>query len=667
MRVVEVLLPNHLPHGFDYLAPEGMQLKPGDYVLAPFGRRHLPGVVWAESSRNTDPTKLKALLEHYGHLPAMQPELREFLQWVARYTLSPLGGVLKMSLPVADALKPPSGREKKTSPTDTAGASPFPLSPIQQAAVEQLHGRLHTGFSVTLLDGVTGSGKTEVYFELMELLDRHVSRSSESCSPQILILLPEISLSVQWLERFMRRFGSAAHVWHSGLTAAQRKHAWRAIAHGKANVVVGARSALFLPFRNLQLIVADEEHDPSYKQEEGVIYHARDMAVARARLENIPIVLASATPSVETLWNVQQGKYRRIVLPERHGGADFAAPEVIDMRSAALERGAFISGQLRQALAENLQIGDQSMLFLNRRGYAPLLLCRACGYRFQCPQCSSWMVLHRSNPRLQCHHCGAQEPLPRECPGCRKEDDFHACGPGVERLAEEVTAFLPQARLSVIASDALDKPEDLQIRIQDMMAGRTDILIGTQMIAKGHHFKNLTLVGVVDADMSLGGGDLRASERTYQLLHQLSGRAGRDVTKPGRVLIQSFLPEHPVIKALLSHDRDHFMQQELNMRQACHMPPFSRLAAVILEDVKEEALIRHAHALVLAAPRIEGMEILGPAPAPLYRLRGKYRYRILVKAERNLNLQNIMQSWVVEMKHPYDMRIKIDIDPQGFL
>ncbi len=659
MKIVEITLPNALPRGFDYRVPEEMQLQPGDYVLAPFGGKEMRGIVWGAGKGGVDAAKIKPLIEHYSHLPPMREEMRQFIDWVAWYTLSPVGGVIKMSLPVAEALKAPGKRERAPKIELPSALPEVKLSPVQMEAAERLKAGNGAGFSVTLLDGVTGSGKTEVYFDALA--------DAMKEGGQVLVMLPEIALSVQWLERFAKRFGCKPHVWHSGLPAGQRKHTWRAIVQGEAKVVVGARSALFLPFRDLRAIVADEEHDASYKQEDGVIYHARDMAVARASMEKIPVILVSATPSVETLWNAAKGKYHHVELRERHAGATFAEAKAIDMRKVQLDKGAFISAPLREALAENLGRGQQSMLFLNRRGYAPLLLCRACGYRFQCPHCTAWLVLHRSNPRLQCHHCGAITPIPHHCPECAKEGTFHPCGPGVERVAEEVKAFLPEAELSVLTSDAIESFDALQERIAAMEEGKTDIMIGTQIVAKGHHFANLTLVGIVDADLGLTGGDLRSSERTYQLLHQLSGRAGREKSAPGVVMIQTFLPTHPVMQALLSGDRDAFMEQELEARKLSHMPPFTRLVAIIIEGEHEEQAMAHARDMVLSAPRITGLEVLGPAPAPLSLLRGRHRYRILVKAERSLHIQKLLGEWMAGMKHPSSLRIKIDIDPYSFM
>ncbi len=661
-NTVEVLPANKLPHGFDYAVPADWALAPGDYVRIPFGARELVGVVWGDGDASRVKKALKPVSAHYSHIPPMSASLREFVGFVARYTYSDIGAVLKMCIPIPDAVEVPNARERAPVPHTVEPAKMAALSGDQAEAAERLAATLKTGFSVTVLDGITGSGKTEVYFDAIEKAIAHEAG-------QVLVLLPEISLSVQWLERFASRFGYAPHVWHSGLTPAARKHAWRAIVQGQAKVVVGARSALFLPFRHLRLIVVDEEHDGSYKQEEGVLYHARDMAVARARYAQIPVALVSATPSLETYYNTLNGKYRAVHLHARHFGAQLPDISMIDMRSAHTERGAFISQPLREALAETLGRGQQSMLFLNRRGYAPLTLCRHCGHRFQCPKCTAWLVMHKrkniDGTYLACHHCDYRLPMPKACPSCATEDQFAACGPGVERVAEELATFLPTARHITLASDAADSFAVLQERIQAMQLGEVDILIGTQMIAKGYHFGNLALVGVVDADLGLEGGDLRAGERTYQLLHQLSGRAGREQVA-GRVLMQSYAPTHPIFTALVKGDRDAFLQLELDARKRGRLPPFSRLVALIIEGEREEQVSQYARQLARSAPPAD-LDILGPAPAPLYRLRGRFRQRLLMRAPRETGVQGYVHAWLAACKPPSSVRVKIDIDPQGFM
>jgi len=505
---------------------------------------------------------------------------------------------------------------------------------------------------------VTGSGKTEVYFEAMAECLRQ--------QRQALVLLPEIALSSQWLERFARRFGVAPAVWHSDLSPRIRRITWRAVVGGDAPVVVGARSALFLPFPDLGLVVVDEEHETAFKQEDGVVYHARDMAVVRARLCGATAVLVSATPSLETVANVEAGRYRRLHLPVRHGGAVMPLVAAIDLRAAPPERGHFLAPPLIAAVHGTLARGEQAMLFLNRRGYAPLTLCRRCGHRLQCPNCTAWLVEHRARQVLQCHHCGHTVPIPEECPACRAERSMTPVGPGVERITEEASALFPDARRLVMASDTMPGPAAAAAAARAIAAREVDLIIGTQIVAKGWHFPHLTLVGVVDADLGLAGGDLRAAERTVQLLHQVGGRAGR-AEAPGQVLLQTFSPEHPVMQALVAGDLETFMAQEAAQRRPGHWPPYGRLAALIVsaETALDADLL--ARDLGRAAPCGPGVTVLGPAPAPLSILRGRHRRRLLLRTRRDTAVQPILRAWLAKVPVPRGSRVDVDVDPVSFL
>jgi primosomal protein N' (replication factor Y) len=718
-----VLLPVPLAGPLDYRVPAGVSVTAGDVVMVPLHGRTLHGVVWDAAPDAALPlARLKPLTPIAG-LPRLAPDLRRFIDWVAAYTLSAPGEVLAMAirapLLVAAPQKIATGwlpgatlpeaaltparrrlldvladgepraladliREAGVGPgvaramadrgwlrpvtmskpeafdrpdPDHAGAAI--LSARQSEAAETLAAGVRArAFAVTLLDGVTGSGKTETYLEAVAEAVR--------LGRQSLILLPEIALSAQWLDRFARRFGVPPAVWHSDLTPATRRRTWRAVAEGHAAVVVGARSALFLPFPRLGLIVVDEEHESAFKQEEGVIYHARDMAVVRARLESAPIVLVSATPSLETMTNAEQGRYGRLTLASRHGGAALPRVEAVDLRAQPPERGRFLSPPLIDAITETLARGEQAMLFLNRRGYAPLTLCRHCGHRFACRACTAWLVEHRQRRLLQCHHCGHAEPVPKACPACDAEDSLAPVGPGVERITEEATNLFPDARRLVMASDTIGGPEGAARAAQQITDRAVDLIIGTQIVAKGWHFPHLTLVGVVDADLGLAGGDLRAGERTLQLLHQVAGRAGR-AEAPGRVLLQTFSPEHPVMQALISGDIAAFMAAEADGRRPGHWPPFGRLAALIVagEDMMETD--RVAAALGRAAPHGAGIEVLGPAPAPLAMLRGRHRRRLLLKTRRDIMVQPILRAWLGEVAVPRSVRVDVDIDPVSFM
>jgi len=711
-----VLLPRPFHGAFDYAVPDGMAPQPGQVVLVPLNRREEVGVVWDGPS---DPAVTDARLKAVTAVldtPPLPDALRRFVDWVAAYTLAMPGEVLAMALRI-NALRPEApapgwvtgvlparltpGRQRVVAalaggalgmaeltrradvspaivrgmaaagqldsvalparrlfdPPDVVRPGPV-LSPEQAAAGQALRAAVAAqAFSVTLLDGVTGSGKTEVYLEAVA--------ECVAAGRQALVLLPEIALSSQWLERFTARFGAAPAVWHSDLASRTRRLTWRAVADGAAPVVVGARSALFLPFPDLGLIVVDEEHETAFKQEDGVVYHARDMAVVRARLSGAPAVLVSATPSLETLSNVEAGRYRRLSLTARHGG-QMAVVSVIDLRDHPPPRERFLSPVMVVAVQETLARGEQAMLFLNRRGYAPLTLCRVCGHRMQCPNCTAWLVEHRARRILTCHHCAHTEDIPPTCPSCGAENSLVPIGPGVERITEEAAALFPDARLLVMASDTMPGPHAAAEAAHRIERREVDLIIGTQIVAKGWHFPHLTLVGVVDADLGLAGGDLRAAERTVQLLHQVAGRAGR-AEAPGHVLLQSFSPEHPVMQALVGGDLAAFMAAEAEGRKPGHWPPYGRLAALIVSADTAQTADELARELGRAAPHGDGMVVLGPAPAPLAILRGRHRRRLLLKVRRDVAVQPLLRAWLAKIRVPGTARVDVDVDPVSFL
>ncbi|ODN72525.1 Primosomal protein N' [Methylobrevis pamukkalensis] len=467
------------------------------------------------------------------------------------------------------------------------------------------------------------------------------------------------------------RFGANPGEWHSDVPPRQRSRLWRGVTEGEPKVVVGARSALFLPFRDLGLVIVDEEHDTAYKQEERGSYNARDMAVMRARLENVPAILASATPSLETRANVERGRYRHIVLPLRATGASLPDLALIDMRRAGPDKGKFLAPGLINAVRATIDQGDQALLFLNRRGYAPLTLCRSCGHRFQCRNCSTWLVDHRFRGTLACHHCGFTMPRPDSCPSCGTVDSLVACGPGVERIVEEVEAQFPGKRTVVLSSDILGGVQRLRAELAGIARGDCDIVIGTQLVAKGHTFPRLTLVGVVDADLGLAHGDPRAAERTFQLLVQVTGRAGRmggENARPGRGILQTYAPEHPVMAALVSRDPERFYATEMEERRAARMPPFGRLAGLVISAEDRHAAEDHARALVRAAPSDPDVEVLGPADAPLALVRGRHRLRLLAHSGRDTDLSAYCRAWIEAAPKPRgNVQVAVDIDPQSFL
>ena len=719
-RRVRVLLPLPLAGAYDYLIPAGLDSPRGAIVEVPLGKRLINGVVWGEAAGDVADDRLKMVVRRYPTAPLPETVLA-LVDWVAAYTLSPPGAVLRMAISVPAAFAPPppitliaaapqppdlrltaarrrvlaaivdgpprplrelaleagvgpavvkglvaaGALAEVTTPPPPAFAPPKPaetrprLSPDQQAAAARLTTAVaNGGFSVTLLDGVTGAGKTEVYFEAIA--------AALTAGRQVLVLVPEIALTAQWLTRFETRFGCAPAVWHSELRPPQRRITWRAVADGTARVVVGARSALFLPFPDLGLTVVDEEHEAAFKQDDGVHYHGRDMAVVRARLGDHPAVLVSATPSLETVENVRGGRYHLAHLPARHGTAVMPQVGLIDLRREPPPRGRWLAPSLSAALTETLARGEQALLFLNRRGYAPLTLCRACGHRYECPSCAAWMVEHRLSGRLQCHHCGYTIRRPTVCAACGSEDSLVASGPGVERLAEEVINDHPEARFMVASSDTVVGPAAAAEFVRSVAEGEVDIIIGTQMVAKGHHFPALTLVGVIDADLGLAGGDLRAGERTFQLLHQVAGRAGRGAS-PGRVFLQTHQPENPVMQALAAGDRERFLASERAARESAGMPPFGRLAGLVISAGDAATADHGARLVARAAPRLDRVQVFGPAPAPLTLLRGRHRRRLLVKTDRQVNLQKVLRDWLAPLRLPSAVRLTVDIDPYNFL
>jgi primosomal protein N' (replication factor Y) len=717
---VTVLLPLPLGRGYTYGVPDGLDLAPGDFVAVPLGPRTVNGVVWDREPDAVPAGKLKSVLERLP-APPLPDVSRRFVEWVAGYNMASWGPVLKMAMSVPAALQaekpvrayapapdPPEFKMTKArqrvlrvlaegpprTPADIAAeagtgpsvvkgladagvllradlppapafeipdwAAPGPkLSPDQQSAADAISADVKSGgFRVSVIEGVPGSGKTEVYLEA-------VAAALEQ-GKQALVMLPEIALSAQWLQRFRTRFGVPPAVWHSDLTGVQRRNTWRAVANGQARVVVGARSSLFLPFPDLGVIAVDEEHDQSFKQDEGVIYNARDMAVVRAQLGEIPAILVTATPSLETDQNVRSGRYCRHRLPVRHGGAKLPDMSIVDMRTDKPGRGHWLSPSLVEAMQRTFAAGEQVLLFLNRRGYAPLTLCRKCGHRLQCPQCSAWLVEHRLLERLQCHHCGYWSRQPDACSECGAEDQFTACGPGVERLAEEVAERFPDVAATLAVSDIVNTPARAAELVRSIEEREVDLIIGTQIVAKGYHFPHLTLVGVVDADLGLAGGDLRAAERTFQLLYQVAGRAGR-AERPGRVLMQTYMPEHPVIQALGSGDSASFLETEARDREGAGMPPFGRLVGIIVSGTDERLVDAAAGALGRSAPRSDAVQILGPAPAPMAVLRGRHRRRFLVKAGRSVNIQDRIRTWLKNTPLPKKVRVQTDVDPYSFM
>lgn len=731
MQIVSVLVPLPIPQAYSYGVPEHVDVEFGSFVRVPVAGREICGFVVsigdqvAEGGQMVAPVareKLR-LITHVFNCPPLKAEMIAFLRFVSHYTMSPFGLVARLVLCVPAALEPEAqilglrycgGNVDRLTPARSrvlelvrnrttvwtrsdlahaAGTSasvvdglkalgvfeevmvplqgalmampdpdfcPPVLEETQKSAASLLReGVLSSKFQVFLLDGVTGSGKTEVYFEAVA--------QALICCKQVLILLPEIALTQQFLDRFQARFGVPAAEWHSDLAPRRRERVWRQVAEGKVRVVAGARSALFLPFQDLGLIVVDEEHDGAYKQEERIFYHARDMAVARGSFEHFPVILSSATPSIESQANVLKGRYQRVHLPSRFKEVALPQLQIVDMRQGSVEKGRFISFALEKALKQTLDKGEQALLFLNRRGYAPLTLCRICGHRFHCDDCSSWLVEHRSQCQLKCHHCGYHEPIPDVCPKCGTFDHLVACGPGVERIAEETKRLFPQARLLILSTDLKGGISQLRRELAAVENGDVDIIIGTQLVAKGHHFPGLSMVGVIDADLGLSNGDLRAGERTFQLLSQVTGRAGREgLDSLG--LLQTYQPDHPVIQALLSQKREDFYTRELAARQHYRLPPYGRFASLIVSSKNRSEAENYARALRQASPSVKDIIVMGPAEAQLALVRGRYRFRLLLHGQRSFDMQGFIRAMLTSAPKAHSsVRVQIDIDPQSFL
>ncbi|MBT6189448.1 MAG: primosomal protein N' [Tateyamaria sp.] len=719
--LVGVLTTQPLGRALDYKAPEG-GCHLGAFVEVPLGPRKVIGVVWGPGQSDYDYAKIRSVIRVLDAAP-MRLEMRDFLQKAAAYTLTPMPAMLRLATRAPGLGDPPSMRKvyrrgardpdrmtdarrrvldflanygdlsftlkelselagvtpsvikglvthkaihEEDSPRDLPFAPLDPnlpskkLTPDQAEAANKLSIQVSAGdYGTTLLRGVTGSGKTEVYLEALA--------ATLCAGRQALVLLPEIALTAEFLTRVEARFGARPAEWHSGATMTERRRIWRMVGQGQAQLVIGARSALFLPFQNLGLIVVDEEHDTSYKQEDGVLYNARDMAVLRASLIGAQVILASATPSLESWANAQSGKYKRLNLEARFGPAVMPTMQTIDMRTETLPSDRWISGALQRAVEARLAAGEQAMLFLNRRGYAPITLCRACGHQIGCDQCDARMVEHRFLKRLMCHQCGETKPMPDKCPSCDAEGRMAPVGPGVERLGEEAVKLFPQARVAVLSSDMYGSARALKAEIETIATGGADVIIGTQLVAKGHNFPNLTLVGVIDADLGLQGSDLRAAERTFQLMRQVSGRAGR-AEKPGTALLQTYQPEHPVIRAILAGDEEGFWRAEAAEREQAGVPPYGRMAGIILSGPDVAQVFDAANALArntIPLTRV-GAQVFGPAPAPIARIRGRHRVRLLVKAGKGVALQGAISEWIAQLHLKGDLRLAVDIDPQSF-
>lgn len=716
--IVAVMVSVSVDGPYSYRVPYGQKVERGSIVAVPLVGRLTLGVVWGVPKDNYAHNRLKDIARIYD-VPPLSEELLTTVDWVSKYTLAAPGLVLRSVLRSSEALEPERlvaafratgvepdkltrSREKvlevlmdgeawaKGALVAAAGVSASVVEGLERSgAIERLEmppppvalppnpdaepPTLSEGqgkaladirelgvdrFGVALLDGVTGAGKTEVFFEAVA--------DTLRAGRQALVLLPEIALTSTFVSRFTKRFGTRPAEWHSDMTPPQRTRTWRGVLNGDVRVVLGARSALFLPFRELGLIVLDEEHDGAFKQSDGVNYHARDMAVVRAKFAEARVILSSATPSVESRNNANTGRYKHIVLTSRFSEAALPDITALDMREDPPDKGQWIAPTLAREVFATIDRGEQALLFLNRRGYAPLTLCKACGHQYQCPDCSAWLVEHRFRGVLMCHHCGHEMRTPKVCTECGVDDSLTPIGPGIERVAEEAAERFPGVRIAVLSSD-MGSNMQLKERFAEIERGEHDLVIGTQLVAKGHHFEKLTLVGVLDADLGLDKGDPRAAERTFQILTQVTGRAGR-ANRAGKAYLQTYHPDHPVMKAMVKGDREAFYKHELLAREAGQLPPFGRLAALIVSANEHDPAFEFAKQLLRAAPMADGLKLFGPADAPISMIRGRHRVRLLAQSGKDFDLSGYVRFWLEQgPKVSGNLRVQVDIDPQSFL
>lgn len=653
MRIIKVLFPKAGLFPLSYQTDEQDGYKPGDIVIAPFRNTHITGIVWetdvasdGKILKKIDPEHNKASFSHRLNVGVANLQL---IKKTSDYYLAPLGGVTKLVLPVDINSKPLISAEQPE-------LANFTLPELDEKQLEAFE-YIKNDKKPCVLKGVTGSGKTEVYF--------HLVAETLAQGKQVLILLPEISLTNQIVKRFTERFGFKPIIWNSTITKAVKKKILRGILTSKISMVIGARSSLFLPYQNLGLIIVDEEHDHSYKQNDSITYNARDMAVLKCHLSEAKILLVSATPSIETLYNVQLGKYHMVELESRFSGASLPKVTLVDMRKENQQKNNILSATLVGAIKETLVSKNQILLFLNRRGYCPVMLCKPCGYRFECKNCSAALIMHKQENRMKCHHCGYQSKIPDQCPECKQSDNLLLCGYGIEKVQEEIKRLFPEAVTMMLSRDQSGNDDELAKLLTEMENGKIDILIGTQLVTKGYHFPKLGLVGVLEADPSATINDLRAAERTFQLLQQVAGRAGREQDVEGRVFIQTYFPESKILLALLNQDEKGFIEQEMSSREENAMPPFTKMATISVTSKKNEIALLAAKHIVSKAPK-GNVKILGPAEASLLKLSGRYRYRILIIAPRRFLLQNYLDLWLNACVIKSTVQVKVDIDPYNF-
>lgn len=647
MIIAEVLLPLVKLFPLDYKIPQDISVKTGDLVLVAFRNKMIAGIIWHIKSETKFPTKIKLIEQKLEY--SVSPEFLLFLQKAKDYYLAQIGSIAKLALPLEI-----SGNNRKKHDIEYGyNLNLAALSNEQMNALAEIRQNQYS-----LLKGVTGSGKTEVYF--------HLAQEFVSQGKQALILLPEIALSNQMIQRFEMRFGFKPAIWNSSKTTSYKKQVLKDIINGDAKIVIGARSATFLPFANLGLIVVDEEHDASYKQDMGILYNARDMCALRCQMQGIKLLLISATPSIESYNNTRLGKYNLVKLESRYKAS---MPEIslIDLKKHKLPPKKWISLELKKHIHDALGNNQQVLLFLNRKGYAPLMVCGDCGYRFCCINCETWLVYHKSSGKLICHHCGYFNMLQNNCTQCMSEDSYVPCGPGIERIKEEIEQIFPHNSICMLSRNQDGSADaDLEKIINKITNHQYDIIIGTQMITKGLHFPSVGMVGVVDSDVGFKGGDLRAMEKTFQLLSQVGGRAGREKFA-GRVYLQTYYADSKLMQLLQTNNYDDFINEEMLERASGSMPPFSRMASIVIAGSSDELTKATSKELAKKRVIIDKIQVLGPAPANILRINNKYRYRFIVIAPRNFNLQSYIEKWLALVKIKSTINVVIDIDPYNLI
>ena len=661
-KIAHILLPLPFNQTFQYLYNENEKLELGDFVSVPFKDKIITGCIWENKSKlkkKLSKNRIKNI-EKKLNFPPLTKENRDFIIWVSNYTMNPLGATLKLCLNIKQIFKKKKIDENKKQFANLK-FNKILLTKEQLNAKKFIYKKINEKkFSSVVIDGVAGSGKTEVYFEAINkcLIEKK----------QVLVLLPEISMTTQWFDRFKKRFQADPLLWHSDIKVSEKIKIWKSIIDGNVNIVVGARSALFLPFKNLGLIILDEEHDQSFKQEEGTIYNARDMAVVRAKISNIPIILCSATLSIETKLNILEKKYEVIKLKNRYGEAGLPNIKIIDLVKNPPEKGMWLSEEVHEELKKNITNGNQALFFLNRKGFAPYVYCNTCFKKILCPNCDVGLVFHKKINNLICHHCGYKtffEKNKNICKNSQKECDFFLYGPGVERIYEEIKNKNKDLSIEILTSDIMQNKDKGENILREFEKEKIDVIIGTQILAKGHHFPKLTLVVIVDADFGFIGGDLRAAEKTFQLLTQVSGRSGRSKL-PGKVLIQSTMTNNTILKKIQKFDLNGFFLEELNSRKESGLPPFKKLCSLMLISKNEKKLNDFCKKMKVNIDPSKEFEVLGPAPPFISYLRGKYRKRFIIRCSRKKNIQHFINVWLKKFQIPFDLKISIDVDPYNF-